>query len=554
MFSTLQYPQLTQKDMIARILWLFLFQSIIISPIIGSDEFNRYLQYLANKPIDTIDVIEAERAYQTIVQAGVKPDRCEEWHRTTATLLMAELRGLRAMYLGSVLLDLEANEGICPAQNNRWWNFILGSAHFVSGDFEQAASKYTQIPQSEEDANAFWLYAKAQNNLASSYNGMEQHGNAIQTYESLTATLNAANATLGLEEEAVQDFQQMITINLGGLLVGVRDYHAADALFNSLNGVKLDPYWDQIVSMNRLLIYQEIGEFARADSLWVSQVRSIPHSAIQPQSFRSFLRQAILSDDATAFKMLSEFILKTKPEVLLTSNFFFTPLVNACQNNEKFEAAWPIYKTWEAERTEYVVGYVQEQSENNSARINELNAKLSEREEKIEFWQQLLGFFLVGIFLVLLAYILTKQAQKKASQRELESVLAPKPNVERKERLELKLDDVRTLGDAITQGKRTADAMLILQKMSLWLMPAHQSEKVNLESLEHHDQLTASEQKILSDLLAGFEAKEIARMMKVSPPYIYNSRSHIRRKLEIPKSVSIEDFVIGYAEKIKQDE
>jgi hypothetical protein len=43
-------------------------------------------------------------------------------------------------------------------------------------------------------------------------------------------------------------------------------------------------------------------------------------------------------------------------------------------------------------------------------------------------------------------------------------------------------------------------------------------------------------------------------MMKVSPAYIYNSRSHMRRKLQIPKSMSIEDFVIARADKVKQDD
>ena len=161
---------------------------------------------------------------------------------------------------------------------------------------------------------------------------------------------------------------------------------------------------------------------------------------------------------------------------------------------------------------------------------------------------------MTSFHLVLLVYLSVKRQQVRASQRELESVLAVRPAAEKKEKLELQLDDVRTLGDAITQGKRTADAMLILQKMSMWLLPAHQSEKLNLETIENYEELTASEKKLLSDLLSGFEAKEIARMMKVSPPYIYNSRSHIRRKLEIPKSMSIEDWVVANAEKIKIDE
>ena len=543
---------LIQMDMIARYLWLSLFHCVITSPIICSDELDAHLRDLVNNPLDSLDVVEAERAYQDFVQVGVKPDQCEEWHRATATLLMAELRGLNGLYLNSTLMDLEANAANCTAPQSIWWDFILASAYFVTRDYEQAALHYTQIPKSVEDATTFWLYVKAQNNLASSYNGMQQLDEAIQTFESLTETLQAADETLDLDSQTVQDFHQMITINLGGLLVSARDYEGAEALFSTLDGTEISNYWDQIIAINRLLIYQETGMFARADSLWVNHVRSIPHSAIQSTSFRSFLRQAVLSDDAVAFKALSAFILNSQPEVLLSPNYFFTPLVRASQDPDDFEAKWPVYKTWEAERTEFVVAYLEERSENTSARINELNAELSERDSKIEFWQQMLMFSCAGALLVLLAYLLLKRQQIKASQRELESVLAPNPNAERKEQLELKLDDVRTLGDAITQGKRTADAMLILQKMSLWLMPAHQSDKINLESLEHYDQLTASEQKILNDLLSGFEAKEIARMMKVSPPYIYNSRSHIRRKLEIPKSMSIEDFVISRAEKINQ--
>jgi len=37
-------------------------------------------------------------------------------------------------------------------------------------------------------------------------------------------------------------------------------------------------------------------------------------------------------------------------------------------------------------------------------------------------------------------------------------------------------------------------------------------------------------------------------MMKVSPAYIYNSRSKIRQKLDIPRDFTIEDWVISKAQ------
>ena len=533
---------------------LVLLQCLFTGPIVGSGELGEYLEGLVNNPLDSAQIATAERAYQGLVQSGFNAGQCDDWHHATATLLMAELRGLQTVYMGSVLLDLQTNAGLCPPPDNRWWHFILGSAHFVARNYEEAIATYAQIQKDANDANAFWLYAKAQNNLASSYNGLQLHEEAIQTFEALSATLIEADEALELDNQAVQDFHQMITINLGGLLVSVRDYQAAEAAFRNLDESKISAYWNQIIAMNRLLIFQETGLFEKADSLWVSTVRSIPHSAIQSLSFRSFLRQAILSDDAAAFKALSEFILDSQPELLLTPNFFFTPLVRASQNAEVFKVNWSLYKTWEAERMEYIQAFVQDQSENLTTRINELNTELSKREEKIEYWRQMLMYGVAGVILVLLVYLSVKRHQVRSSQRELESVLASRPVAEKKEKFELQLDDVRTLGDAITQGKRTADAMLILQKMSMWLLPAHQSEKLNLESLENYEALTASEKKILNELLSGFEAKEIARMMKVSPPYIYNSRSHIRRKLEIPKPMSIEDWVVANAEKIKIDE
>ena len=54
-------------------------------------------------------------------------------------------------------------------------------------------------------------------------------------------------------------------------------------------------------------------------------------------------------------------------------------------------------------------------------------------------------------------------------------------------------------------------------------------------------------------MIAGLDAKEIARVLNLSPSHIYNSRSNIRRKLEIPKEQSIEDWVIANVVDVQSD-
>jgi len=159
----------------------------------------------------------------------------------------------------------------------------------------------------------------------------------------------------------------------------------------------------------------------------------------------------------------------------------------------------------------------------------------------------MVGYVLAGMVFILMGYLLYRNERIQSSQRALASVLA-ESSTNKNDTLEMDLDDVRILGDAITKGTRTADAMLILQKLNLWLLPVRKDEALNVEALDHYDQLTTSEKKILKDMLARFDAKEIARIMKVSPAYIYNSRSKIRQKLEIPRDLAIEDWVISKAQ------
>ena len=108
---------------------------------------------------------------------------------------------------------------------------------------------------------------------------------------------------------------------------------------------------------------------------------------------------------------------------------------------------------------------------------------------------------------------------------------------------ELTREDLRVIGDAITVGKRISDAMLILKKLSARLSYKEENiEKRDLSSVPELHQLNARELKIAQLLDAGFDSKEIARMENVTSEYVYNVRSRIRKKLNIPPDIELNDW------------
>jgi DNA-binding CsgD family transcriptional regulator len=110
----------------------------------------------------------------------------------------------------------------------------------------------------------------------------------------------------------------------------------------------------------------------------------------------------------------------------------------------------------------------------------------------------------------------------------------------------IELDDLRLLGDALVSGKQVSDAMLVLQKLRGMVhtpefLPSHR-----IESIEGFRDLNETEKKILGYLIGGFDAKETARMLKVTPSHVYNMRSAIRIKLNIPREEKISHWLMEH--------
>ena len=57
--------------------------------------------------------------------------------------------------------------------------------------------------------------------------------------------------------------------------------------------------------------------------------------------------------------------------------------------------------------------------------------------------------------------------------------------------------------------------------------------------------LTRREEEFVMHLAAGLRTKEFARIHRLSASYVYNLSSSVRRKLQVPDSVELADFILS---------
>ena len=57
--------------------------------------------------------------------------------------------------------------------------------------------------------------------------------------------------------------------------------------------------------------------------------------------------------------------------------------------------------------------------------------------------------------------------------------------------------------------------------------------------------LTRREEEFVIHLAAGLRTKEFARIHRLSSGHVYNLSSSVRRKLQVPESVELSDFIMA---------
>jgi DNA-binding CsgD family transcriptional regulator len=111
-------------------------------------------------------------------------------------------------------------------------------------------------------------------------------------------------------------------------------------------------------------------------------------------------------------------------------------------------------------------------------------------------------------------------------------------------KLQVTSTDIRKIHMGLAKGHQIGEALLSLQKIEILGKDSSAFAGTEaFQTLEGADALSEIELTILKMTMEGIPTKEIAHQLKVSSGYVYNSRSAIRKKLNIPKESSIKPWV-----------
>ena len=150
--------------------------------------------------------------------------------------------------------------------------------------------------------------------------------------------------------------------------------------------------------------------------------------------------------------------------------------------------------------------------------------------------------------LSLLIYALTRLYYKQQAITKIKTAVqhaeANRKRMYNTSKLQVTSTDIRKIHMGLAKGHQIGEALLSLQKIEILAKDSSAFAGTEaFQTLEGADALSEIELTILKMTMEGIPTKEIAHQLKVSSGYLYNSRSAIRKKLNIPKESSIKLWV-----------
>lgn len=420
--------------------------------------------------------------------------------------------------------------------------FMFAGAYYAIGEFEQAAATYREAIERLDPAKRPYNFAHL--NLASTYN-------ELGLYDEAVSTLNAvlANPAIQLEGYEMGDlFLRSVKINLGGLLVSHNSMEEAIETLNEVDTVGLGEYWTAIQQCNLILAHQALLNFEERDQIWSQFLQHLPLGTISDDLlYPVILHEILITRNFALFKEFkAHLVAEGKSQLLADTSRFHLLLSIPSGTANEFETFLQFSHYADME-DEYLANLVRMYRDNSSVEISSLKRRLDDKQASLD--KTLRNFAISFSIIIVFAtgYFVIRRNTQHKTQLAINQVIeadqankaaAPSP-------LQITREDIRILGDTISYGRRISDAMIVLRKLksSIDLEEQETAQLANSLPEEHATKLNSRELAVAHHLAAGFDAKEISRIMEVSPEYIYNVRSRIRTKLEIPASERLEDWL-----------
>lgn len=476
-------------------------------------------------------VLIAERIYSSMaLDPSLTNDECLQFERAKAVIVLSDRIPERSNLYSTVIYDQRqpCGKGEAVVQ------FILGNDCFMRGSFEEAEERLMGVLSDELAYKQLKLTAYF--NLIAVYNELGEIDRAIEV----------ANQALEQSSPGQGLFFDHMSINLAGLYNSSHDYARSLELLNEVDDASLDEYWMNIKVLNEFMAHLHLFHDEECRGLWFSHVRLMPLDVVPDNLLLDMISQAMLYDDVMYFRVVQAALQEDSlrlAQALGEQQALYAPLFDERLSQEQFEERWndlgATERAYHSIANARYSGIIQKKDD----RLDNLESKLILAKQEKDEWRQTAIWIIVGINLVLGIFIIRLLNRRNQNRRRLEAALAGNQGLSPSRGFKLSSSELRILGDAVAFGKRTSDAMLLLQKLNEHTEHGRlQIASKQIHRIPTFETLNKSEKMILEHLVSGFESKEIARLMGCSSSHIYNVRSRIRQTFDIPANEGIEDW------------
>lgn len=548
--SNLLSPLTTGPIWIFALLPLFSSGQAQLEPIQASPELEKYFESYFTQPPSfaqaelSAEMKEAETTYLKL-KANAKADEldCMALLKSLGFLVWGSNSGVATILMPSLLDD---EFPACDLKSS-YFDFILGCAHYDQGRYTSSIALFESVLRFEGLSRQLNLMTRL--NLASAYNAIEDPMKSIDLLEDLLELAKSAPYQSEVSDEWVLN----VAVNLGAIHVTSGSYSLALKQFQAIDRDIISEYWRQIIDYNLLIVYLGLGDLDSIEEMWRPVFRNANLSDIPPSMHESLISASLLMNDFLFFEQLRNHMLTSSD--LNASELDHGELLNPDMTHAELEECWSRHMEWEWAYHQFLKRRAMDLAHVTDVRITELLEDLSRERERTEKMRLAIWWSLMGLGVVLATVLLRLYLLRRRRESEWRRAFSREPHAStesNEEMFQITEEDVRLLGDAVTYGKRTSEAMLILRKLNAYISNEFDAlEMEDLKLLDSHDLMNSNDLKVLSYLAAGFDPKEIARITRFTVPTVYNISSRIRGKLDIPKGERLKDWVHQEVKRLK---
>tara|TARA_Y100000385_G_scaffold238905_1_gene254056 strand:+ start:341 stop:1939 length:1599 start_codon:yes stop_codon:yes gene_type:complete len=526
----------------ARSPWTLLFTLLIaLNASASSDTKNQQIaerlkQLVSLPPIsqEQLDSLSDRLVYLNNLNSEMSDDVCHEIALLKTEIAHGCMNGGRTVHITGILDDPSS----CAPQHGLY-DLMLGNIAYITRQYATSVIWYQRALQAlgiQDPASVM-----IQLNLAAALHADERRTEAI---DSLTIILNGEHWKTA---PAVLDgkYNHQITINAAAMLSDDQRFEEALDWLQALNESNLSEYWKVLKVSNEYTANLSSAHFSACDSLWVKTLQHIPFADLPLPLFEYMISSWLATD---AYDYLQQLIdEKTVANLLLTNEeSLLSALLNPQITDSNRKQQWEILKATnqlERERMELLATAYEKRATKSDAFAG-LETKLGLQQKMTSTWQWATLIMALSLLIYLLTRLYYKQQAENKIKAEVQRAEVTKKSIDTPSKLQVSRGDIRKIHMGLTKGHQIGEALLSLHKIEI-LYKDNSTGAANdgFQKLEGADALSEIELTILKMMLEGTPTKEIAHQLKVSSGYLYNSRSAIRQKLNIPKESSIERWV-----------